>query len=523
MKKSLLFGFASVVLLLSTSSVNAQTYPQPNTFSFQANDFNLSGISSGSFFNDPVYFSPGLKYLTKSLIYSTSLWFGGKDSQGQIHGAFQTYGQNGYDIFGGPAADIYDENSVFNIWNTQFYITKAEVENHIANWESPGYNVPFNINQWPTRGSSALGESEFLAPFEDLNGNQLYEPQLGEYPRFPGDYCILSIYNDNRPHEESYCQVVKAEVLQYLYWFDAENYPTLKNVIFSKHHLRNRSTIFYSDFKTGLFVDGDLGNFSDDYLGSDPSLNLCYYYNGDEEDEGPLGFGSASPALGIVQLHGEFSGVIGDIFSVPQSQSQYTCTQYYQALSRIWIDGNPLTSGGTGYQSGEPTNFIYNDREDWTELSAGIAPGDRRALICSDIDLFGPNEVICLDYAFVFHLDSLKNSNAVDVLKSQVAEVRNNSIVQSLTSNCDLSLSVRELPDSKGIVKVFPNPSNAMVQFNTEKNTIISIYDVQGRLINRFNCDGNCSWNSNETSPGVLIIVAESKDGIRSTQRLVKY
>jgi hypothetical protein len=294
-------------------------------------------------------------------------------------------------------------------------------------------------------------------------------------------------------------------------------------VIFSKHHLRNRSTIFYSDFKTGLFVDGDLGNFSDDYLGSDPSLNLCYYYNGDEEDEGPLGYGSASPALGIVQLHGEFSGVIGDIFSVPQSQSQYTCTQYYQALSRIWIDGNPLTSSGTGYQSGEPTNFIYNDQEDWTELSAGIAPGDRRALICSDIDLFGPNEVICLDYAFVFHLDSLKNSNAVDVLKSQVAEVRNNSIVQSLTSNCDLSLSVRELPDSKGIVKVFPNPSNAMVQFNTEKNTIISIYDVQGRLINRFNCDGNCSWNSNETSPGVLIIVAESKDGIRSTQRLVKY
>jgi hypothetical protein len=72
-------------------------------------------------------------------------------------------------------------------------------------------------------------------------------------------------------------------------------------------------------------------------------------------------------------------------------------------------------------------------------------------------------------------------------------------------------------------VKVFPNPSNAWVQFNTEKNTVISIYDVQGRLINRFYCDGNCSWNSNETSPGVLIIVAESKDGIRTTQRLVKY
>jgi hypothetical protein len=92
-----------------------------------------------------------------------------------------------------------------------------------------------------------------------------------------------------------------------------------------------------------------------------------------------------------------------------------------------------------------------------------------------------------------------------------------------LTNNCDISLSLNELPDTKGILKVFPNPSNAWVQFNTEKNTTISIYDVQGRLINRFNCEGNCSWNSTEASSGVLIIVAESNDGIRTTQRLVKY
>lgn len=523
MKRRLLFLSVTKVLLLNALAVNGQTFPQPNTFSFQANDFNVSGISAGSFFNDPVYYTPGLKYLTKSLIYSTSLWFGGKDNQGQIHGAFQTYGQNGYDVIGGPAADVYDENSVFNIWNTQFYITKEEVNYHISNWETPGYSVPFNISAWPTNGNTSLGESQFLAPFEDLNGNQLYEPQLGEYPRFPGDYCILSIYNDNRLHEESFCQIVKAEVLQYIYWFDAVNYPTLKNVIFSKHHLRNRSTIFYNDFKAGLFVDSDLGNFSDDYLGCDPSLNLCYYYNGDEEDEGTLGFGTASPALGIVQLHGEFSGVIGDVFSVPQSLGQYSCSQYYQALSRLWSDGSALTSGGTGYQTGAPTNYIYNDQEDWTESSAGNAPGDRRALICTDIDLFGPNDVFCLDYAFVFHLDSLKNSNAVDVLKSQVAEVRNSNIIQSLTSNCDISLSLTKLPDAKGIVKVFPNPTNAWVQFNTVKNTTISIYDVQGRLINTFNCEGNCSWNSTEASSGVLIIVAESEDGIRTTQRLVKY
>lgn len=58
---------------------------------------------------------------------------------------------------------------------------------------------------------------------------------------------------------------------------------------------------------TGTFVDFDLGNPSDDYIGTNVELGLIYTYNGDPIDEtngAPIGFNENPPAVGILFLEG---------------------------------------------------------------------------------------------------------------------------------------------------------------------------------------------------------------------------
>ena len=54
----------------------------------------------------------------------------------------------------------------------------------------------------------------------------------------------------------------------------------------------------------GQWVDPDLGNYQDDYVGRDVGLGLGYCYNGDDNDEsdalqGVNGYGENPPAVGV--------------------------------------------------------------------------------------------------------------------------------------------------------------------------------------------------------------------------------
>ncbi|MEL6617106.1 MAG: T9SS type A sorting domain-containing protein, partial [Bacteroidota bacterium] len=49
-----------------------------------------------------------------------------------------------------------------------------------------------------------------------------------------------------------------------------------------------------------LFVDADLGFFSDDYVGTAPEARMTFTYNGNDFDRGSAGYGEQPPAIGIV-------------------------------------------------------------------------------------------------------------------------------------------------------------------------------------------------------------------------------
>ncbi len=199
---------------------------------------------------------------------------------------------------------------------------------------------------------------------------------------------IHNLYNGDR---------IGIEVQQSCFGFDIPHIG-LDQTLFEHYKLVYRGSNTLDSTSIGIFTDFDLGFFGDDYLGCDPSQNLFYCYNGDDNDEGATGYGTVTPALGMKILEGIEDDTKSNVrlskfmyfensFNSSTSDPQ-TDTELYRYLNGGWKDGRKLSYGGTGYSS---SNTDYADfafpgtkdpkgRAEWSEKTAGNTPGDRRAL-----------------------------------------------------------------------------------------------------------------------------------------------
>jgi hypothetical protein len=138
----------------------------------------------------------------KTSMFSASLWIGGKDMGGQLYVAAMTFGQKGNDFWTGPLKmkDGSIDQPTCSRYDRFFRISRLEVERHI-NAFKPDINdteymgnIPQSILDWPATG--APGESQFLAPFKTLDGNNgsEYNPKMGDYPYYdiPNELCPWS-------------------------------------------------------------------------------------------------------------------------------------------------------------------------------------------------------------------------------------------------------------------------------------------------------------------------------------------
>ena len=74
-------------------------------------------------------------------IFCGNLWMGAKDENGDLHLAANLYYQNGQELWPGPVANNY--NAAYDLkYRRTWTIGKAEIDNHINNWNMPGYQMP---------------------------------------------------------------------------------------------------------------------------------------------------------------------------------------------------------------------------------------------------------------------------------------------------------------------------------------------------------------------------------------------
>lgn len=232
----------------------------------------LSSINEGGFF-----FPKGTHKCTYSY-YGFSL--GGLDENEQLHLMGET-SRPRYDSWPGPLSTVdasVDYTTVLK-WNRTFKIKRDEVTEFLDNYQNPEYLIPQSILDWPAHGDTSKGQAWLLAPFVDVDNNNHYEPEHGDYPDFPGDMALFVIFNDNYAQHKSDGAPLGVETHVMVYAYDAPEDTIMNNTIFIKYKIHNRSQHNYHNTYIGIDNYWDLGYYRDNYIGFDIKKNTAYCYN----------------------------------------------------------------------------------------------------------------------------------------------------------------------------------------------------------------------------------------------------
>jgi hypothetical protein len=292
--------------------------------------------------------SPNYRGLTT--IFSAGLWIGGLDAQKKLHLAACTYRQIEDDFEPGPVSDsaYTTKNSTYD---KIYYIKKSDIDYHKNHYSNIPYSGNSAILYWPGNGNVSKGEAPMLAPFMDINKNNIYEPRLGDYPLIPGDACAFTIFNDTR-HKDS----LRIEVHQFVYEYMTSD-SALDNTIFVSYKIFNRSNNNYDSLYVGHWTDYDIGNPFDDIYCSDASRNLTVGYNGDDDDDGINGYGMNPPAMGCLFLNHKLFNTIS--YNNDNTTHGYPQTKhdYYNYLKGFYPNDDPIQKFPCGSITGTPRDI----------------------------------------------------------------------------------------------------------------------------------------------------------------------
>jgi len=293
----------------------------------------------------------------KTSMFSGSLWIGGLDINNQLKLAALRYRQTGQDYWTGPLTidgSAAIEYEVCAEWDKFFEISRDEVDEFIGWYNStnkgeeyPGYQIPKSIVEYPAHGDVSQGQSFYMAPFKDVDGSGDYNPENGDYPYYDleNELCPLNFVGDpnyiptptaeSEYYEDYYGGILVDQVLkgdETLWWvfndkgnvhtesggspigmeiraqaFGFQTNDEINNMTFYSYEIINRSTYELTQTYFSPWVDTDLGNADDDYVGCDVNRGLGYCYNGEPVDAGgPESYGEQPPAVGVDFFQGPY-------------------------------------------------------------------------------------------------------------------------------------------------------------------------------------------------------------------------
>lgn len=146
------------------------------------------------------------------------------------------------------------------------------------------------------------------APYKDVNGDGVYDPKV-DIPGVPGASQTIWISYDDRDASSLYASPPIGIKVQETFWAYAIANP-LGNCIFKRVRLvytgtsKSSSNSVIDSMYIAQFADPDVGQATDDYAGSDTSLNLGYAYNSTAFDAKYSAQGLTPPAVGYDFLQG---------------------------------------------------------------------------------------------------------------------------------------------------------------------------------------------------------------------------
>jgi len=484
--KSLLLIFAAV--LSTTAQLYAQCPEGETKINLDINNVNAHLRVGSALWHDDFggYEVPflDLPFDGPSVLYSGGLWIGGVTAAGELKLAAQEYTGTGLHDYSPGPLNSDGTTSVFNClnWDRFWEMTVIEVEAHRNDFEDNGvidaklgsiYGWPGKANPHFLIENGFILEAEYgeMAPFVDVNGDGIYNPDDGDYPDIKGDKAIWWVFNDvGSDHTQSGGQQIGAQVNCLAYAYDTE-VVAIDEASYYVFSIYNKGSDDLLDMYTGLWVDFDLGCFIDDRVAYDTTRQMVIAYNEDAVDgDGSAGFcpGGAStylqspPVVGIRLIEDSNNsgvtslGVINyrGIGASPATTNPQVSNEYYNYLQGRWRDGQPFTLSADGYTGTDVTPYLGTN--EYFETAAGMTVcneeevGDQRAIMStSGGTLVSGGAPQVLKYAVVFSREQnypCPDWSAIQEVSDVVAE------------EAIVATSTQEL--SSKPIALYPNPTN---------------------------------------------------------------
>lgn len=405
-----------------------------------------------------------------SPLYCAALWIGGTDVNDQLRLAALRFGSEGDDYWPGPIkinGTASTDLPVCNAYDKHWIITKAEVlalRSHfrydstgvtLVNPEHLQEDITDVIANWPAKGEGD-DLTSFLAPFYDADGDLEYNPASGDYPYYDfdnslcprtlkakwgnayidhvtptmeddagivsggllsdqvlkGDQTIWWVFNDmGNTHTESLGLPIGLEIRAQAFAFATND--EINNMTFYSYEIINRSTYELKDTYFSQWVDPDLGNAKDDYVGCDVRRGLGYCYNGTKTDLAGAGsYSGIPPAVGIDFFQGPYmdpDGKDNPKINIPWILSNGS-DALKQRLSRYLLDDGTydtiaITDDADGFLNAADDGY----------MSWYFVPGDEVGNCAINGVNFGNNIVDDERFGmrrFVYYLNSVSGRNA---------------------------------------------------------------------------------------------------------------
>ena len=392
-------------------------------------------------------------------IFASGIWIGGYVG-GQLRVAAARYGN--YHFWAGPLDDNGAPPADCSAYDRLFKVARTDVQEYLAT----GVTTP-DLRDWPT----GLGAPTLAAPGNGVDddgdgetdeaGEQVFvldQPLAqrvsrtidlagGERPAILGDQSIWWIMNDRgNNHNGAASPPIGLEVHAMAFAFNTAG--DIGNTTFYKYDLYYKGTEPYTDVHMAIFSDPDLGNYQDDWVGSDTTLGVGFVWNSDDEDEGGDGYGTPAPAAGYDFFQGPIvPGLPTDTANVSGQQipgfknlnmTSFTfynngggvtedpssALDHYNYMRGRWKDGKCITLGGNGRDfSDECTSYMFpgdpgqNDTgcQYWSECNSDDAGTDIEAADRRFVMGTGPFTINPQDYQqIVFGIIWARGANNFD-------------------------------------------------------------------------------------------------------------
>jgi hypothetical protein len=549
-------NFRSTLLLLLLVLVSSGLIAQPSLPKTPTKDmpgrispgnltmwFSNNGILSF----DPIRVAAGLEWPTgsgKFLAFSEGLLFGCRNPEPSVGGANYISGlQPGNILADGQASDPADPaHRIYMV--RRMDRTSFENLNRI---EQSRYILDFQ--EWPVH----LG-----APWIDGNRDGMYEADFDAWlegtpgqdcPKFPGTEAAWFVMNDLDPARTTKLHgsdPVGVEIRMLIWGSSEAGVPA--NTLVRDIKIINRSGATLNDVYLSWWVDPEIGDANDDFVGVDTIRNMAYAYNSRDND---IEYGVA-PAIGWRLLQGpvvrdpnsvalyDYSWKKGyrnlplssfvhyintdPVYRDPQPSDESGATQCYNNMQGLTWNGAPFVNPVSNKTSVFTLNGNPLTGSGWVD---GIVnpPDDRRMMMSTGPISLADGEEQQIIIGSVAALDTSAPASVYKLL------VNSDEFLNFLLRHVTSASAPAAIPHF-AISDVFPQPAadRITVRFDVDnpQHITLDVYDMLGRRLRR-HLDLSAAAGSHSSTiittdwtPGMYILRMQGEQGSVSRKVVVR-